>query len=352
MDIISYVKDVSKKAKFKRPIEIKNKNVIYTIEILNDMLHDRYAKLPLFERIQNMAIKLSELNHKGLDTKAPMYENKLYSSLSLKKDYKEIYRNFFKSEYSKINLTDAEIDEFIEKESLNYEDALLMVFIKGLMESFPYEGDIKQIIIDEAQDYSRLQYIILSKIFKKASFTILGDINQTINPYYQYKSLEDLKAIFKDNSKYIELNKTYRSSPEIIDFTNHILGLHHVSAIRRKNNNPVKVRQDLSDPVKTLNKDIKYLQSKYKCSAIITKDAKEASKLYKALKENTKIKLITDKSKSFSKDLIIIPAYLAKGLEFDSVLVYNDSKNKYKHNEKNLLYVACTRAQHELIIYN
>lgn len=349
-DIVKYIQDISKKAKFKSPIVEKNNT--YSIEALNDMLHDRYSKLPLFERISEMALKLSEINTKGKDTKTTTYANKLYKSLTLKKDYKEIYKNFFKSEFCKIKLVDAEIDEFVSREEVYYEDALLIVFIKGLMESFPYEGNIRQIIVDEAQDYSKLQYIILSKIFKKASFTILGDINQTINPYYQYASLEDLKEIFKDNSKYIELNKTYRSSPEIIDFTNHILGLHHVSAIRRENNNPVKVRKELEDPIKVLNKDIKYLQSKYKGSAIITKDSKEAEKLYKALKDDNKIKLITNKSKSFSKELIVLPAYIAKGLEFDSVIVYNSSDNKYRHNEKNLLYVACTRAQHELIIYN
>lgn len=78
-----------------------------------------------------------------------------------------------------------------------------------------------------------MQYLILSKIFKKALFTILWDVNQTINPYQKYGSLEVLKKLLNDNSKYLELNKTYRSSNEIIQYTNKILGLKYVSAIRK-----------------------------------------------------------------------------------------------------------------------
>lgn len=78
-----------------------------------------------------------------------------------------------------------------------------------------------------------MQYLILSKIFKKALFTILWDVNQTINPYQKYGSLEVLKKLLNDNSKYLELNKTYRSSNEIIQYTNKILVLKYVSAIRK-----------------------------------------------------------------------------------------------------------------------
>ena len=76
------------------------------------------------------------------------------------------------------------------------------------------------------------------------------------------------------------------------------------------------------------------------------------SKEYNLIKNGVDISLINGDEVSFKKDLVIIPAYVAKGLEFDSVIVYNDRLNSYKKNERNLLYVACTRAQHELYIYN
>ena len=86
--------------------------------------------------------------------------------------------------------------------------------------------------------------------------------------------------------------------------------------------------------------------------AVITKDHKEAETLYELIHDEVPISLVDANSVKFQKDLIIIPAYVAKGLEFDSVILYNNRDNSYKKNERNLLYVACTRAQHELYIYN
>ena len=110
--------------------------------------------------------------------------------------------------------------------------------------------------------------------------------------------------------------------------------------------------QGIKDLKTSLLADIKKLQEDYKSTAIITKDNEEAEKIYELLKDDIDISLVEASSKKFHKELIIIPAYTAKGLEFDSVIIYNDRNNSYKANEKNLLYVACTRCQHELYIYN
>ena len=126
----------------------------------------------------------------------------------------------------------------------------------------------------------------------------------------------------------------------------------HVNAIRRDNNKPVVFRKNVTSLGTSLLNDINTLQSTYKSTAIITKDYKEAEALYDILKDKINISLVDANTKKFQHNLIIIPAYIAKGLEFDSVIIYNDRKNSYKANERNLLYVACTRCQHELYIYN
>ena len=244
-------------------------------------------------------------------------------------------------------MDDKEIRKFNNSRTIGYDDALLFVYMKGILEGFPYERNIRQVVIDEAQDYSYLQYMIISRIFRNSNFTILGDVNQTINPYYKYDNLDVLAGLFKQ-SKCISLTKTYRSSPEIIEFTNKILGLNHVSAIRRGEKVPLIHRTD-SDK---LLDDIKYLREKYKSVAVITRDNKTAEKLYEELKNILPISLLNSNMEEFNKELVILPAYLAKGLEFDSVIVYSDKKSKYAKDEKNLLYVACTRAQHELIVYS
>ena len=314
------------------------------------MLHYKYAKFPLFERVEEIALKLSETTTKGKDTKVPHFKKLIKNTTNFMLNIKDIYRNFFKSNFTKYKLTDAEIKDFIDRKELNYEDSLIYAYIKGLLNGFNYEGNIKQVIIDEAQDYNLLQYIIIKNIFKKASFTILGDINQNINPYYEYKSLEELTNIFED-SIYIELTKTYRSTEKIVEYTNKILNLNHTAAIRKDNQKDVIIRKNIDNLKKTLIEDINYL-SKYNKTAIITKDYDEASKLYELLKDEYDISLLDYDTKRFNKNLVITPAYTAKGLEFDSVIVYNNRENSYKKNEKKLLYVACTRAQHELIIYN
>mgnify|MGYP005789894629 CR=1 FL=1 len=342
-DMEEFVKDLEENTFFKKGI-IENHIFEYSKQELNEMFHKRYQSLPFFERLIAMSEKLSENNYNGSKKKATTYHKLLLESLGIKKDYKSFLILFFESFYFKEKVSEQEIKSLKSNKIISYENALLLVYLKGLLEGFMYDKYMEQIVIDEAQDYNFLQYKILSKIFKRANFTILGDINQNINPFYHYNTLAKLQELFP--SKYIELNKTYRSSEEIIEYTNKILNLNHVSAIRKENKNPVKIhhKQDLE-------KDLVFLKKKYKNTAIVTKDEKTAQKIFEELKEKYKISLIDANTKEFNKELLIIPAYLAKGLEFDSVIVYQDETSKYTKEEKNLLYVSCTRAQHELIVY-
>ncbi|MBP5678295.1 MAG: AAA family ATPase [Bacilli bacterium] len=350
-DLDAFIENYKDNAVFIDSIK-EGENNFVSKDDLNEMLHDRYERLPLFERLEEMASKLSSNFYKGSQKKKATFLKLIHQSINFKQDYKSILKEFYKSEFCRKRPTDREINLFIDTDLLHYEDALIYAYVKGSLEGFLYESNIKQVVIDEAQDYNRLQYIIINQIFQRADFTILGDINQNINPYYHYKSLEDLKDLFKEDSKYIELLKTYRSSPEIIEYTNKILNLNHVNAIRKDNHKPVIIRKGVTDLKQQLIEDIHTLKNEYKSTAVITKDEKEAEKLYQLLKEDVSISLVNKDSKKFKKDCIVIPAYMAKGLEFDSVIIYNDRDNSYRKNEKNLLYVACTRCQHELYIYN
>ena len=151
----------------------------------------------------------------------------------------------------------------------------------------------------------------------------------------------------------MELNKTYRSTPEIIEHTNKILNLKHVSAIRRENQRPVLFRDNFLDLKTSLLEDINLLKKEHFSVAIITKDDSESEKVYELLKNDVKdINILNSNTKNFNKKMVIIPSYIAKGLEFDSVIIYTEKENSYKQDEKYLYYVACTRAQHQLIIYN
>ena len=162
------------------------------------------------------------------------------------------------------------------------------------------------------------------------------------------ESLKELTNMF-EGSKYITLTKTYRSTDKIIDYTNKILGLTLSVAIRNQKSNDIIFRNNVKK--EDFVKDITYLKDMSKSIAIITKDDKEAEEVYNMLKDDFDIMLLGGYG-HIKRDLVVVPSYTAKGLEFDSVIIYNDMDNKYTKEDKYLYYVACTRAQHNLIIYN
>ncbi len=339
-DIDNYVKEILNSIKFFKNLEFDD-FVEVSIDELNNMLVHKYDRYPLFERVSEMAKKIAENNYNGNMKKAKSIEKILKENLNIKLDLKDIFNNFFISKYSKYT-------DNIKDNMLYYEDACLFLYLKSLLVGFNTNHIIKEVVIDEAQDYNKLQYFIIKRTFKTANYTILGDTNQTINPYYKYDSLEELSSIF-DSSKYITLTKTYRSTYKIIEYTNKILGLTHSTAIRNQKASDILFRKGCNK--EDFINDITNLKSISKSIAIITKNDEEAERIYNMLKDNIDIMLI-DGYSHIKRDLVVVPSYVAKGLEFDSVIVYNDENNAYKENEKYLFYVACTRAQHNLIIYN
>lgn len=344
--IEGYVKEIEDKIMITNDIETKFQKI--EKDYLNYLLKERYNKMPLFSRIELMAEHLCDKLGLSVGKMKRTFIKNIKENINIKPDYRKLYTELYISK-SFVSVYKSEENIKLNIKKINYDDALCFIYLKGLLNGFPYSNLIKQIVIDEAQDYNEMQYVILSKIFKRASFTILGDVNQTINPYQKYETLEVLTNILNDNSKYVELNKTYRSSKEIIEYTNKILGLKHISAIRRESNIPVKFRDD----IKYLINDINNLKDKYKSLAIITKDKEDAIMLYDFLKQQiNEISLMEDKDKKFNKNLVIVPSYLAKGLEFDSVISYTSKDNMYTKKERYLYYVVATRCQHELIIYN
>lgn len=344
-DIDKYIDNICQNIRFKD--DLFTRDYSYTISELNYMLNVRYEKFSLGERIKFMAEKISENNFNGSLSRSKKIARELYDRLSISLNLVMIYINFFTSRFSKIKKDISYIKS--NKNMLNYDDACLYVYMKCRLYGYNYNTYIKEIVIDEAQDYSLGQLKLISKIFRNASYTILGDINQTINPYYKYESLADICKILPD-SKYIELSKTYRSSQEIVEFSNQVLKLNHMCVIRRSENVPVIMRDD-RDIEKQLREDVTESEKYGKSMAIITKNQEECDYIYEMLKDMG-ISKVDDSKKKFNRKFKVIPVYMAKGLEFDSVIIYTDKNNKYTEDEKYLYYVAITRAQHKLIVYN
>lgn len=344
----NYAKTITNLTRFINDITYKEQ--IISKEELNDLLKNRYNKFNLFDRFDYIAEKINNRYYSGKKQEKVRLKSLLLKNINTSTNMKDVYKSFYDSQeflndYNGYFNRNENIKN-LNKKVLNYEDSTLFIYLKFLLTSIPYRVSTKLVVIDEAQDYTLLQYKIIKLLFRNTDFTILGDVNQTINPFYKYDNLNILENIFDGISKYVELNKTYRSSPEIIAYSNKILDLKHSSAVRRNNNIPIKTYDKL-DYNLLINK-INELKYKYNSVAIITKSIDEAQIVYGNIKNKINdINIVNIDTDKFNKNFLIIPAYASKGLEFDSVIIINNfDKDKY------LYYVAVTRSQHELIIFN
>lgn len=247
------------------------------------------------------------------------------------------------------------------KNTIPFEDVSGYLYMKDRIQGSTNQTQIKYLVVDEAQDYTIMQYKVLANLFRNAKVTILGDLNQNITPFANYQNYDTIVNVLKENRQGVRtdmnyLTKTYRSTYEINMFTKHIIGDTNMYNQIDRHGDEVSIIKDLPDENRSkVFTDALELKKYYNTIAIITKTQAEANKLKAMLEGNKKsnnFKVVTGKDKVFSSDkIMIIPSYLAKGLEFDVALVYNANNNNYPAEHKKLLYVVCTRAMHKLNIY-
>lgn len=250
--------------------------------------------------------------------------------------------------------------EMLDQNKLFHEDATPYLYVKELIEGVRTNTEIRYVFVDEGQDYSSFQYEYLKKLFPRARMTVLGDFGQAI--FMQSTSLvgdhSSLVRLFGEaDTSLFSLLRSYRSTKEIVEFTRAMLpGGEEIIPFDRKGSKPRLTRLVSGEERDTkILADIATLRDKGSESiAIITKTAAESRKVYARLHSqgNETLQLITKETNHFEKGLMVIPVYLAKGVEFDAVLIYDASSKTYgEENERKLLYTACTRAMHELHLY-
>ncbi len=237
-----------------------------------------------------------------------------------------------------------------------YEDVAPFLLLKGLVQGFP-EQDMRHVIIDEAQDYTVAQYEVIRRAFPLASMTILGDLNQAINPYMNIGDYGNLDEVFaNDRLSFIELRNSYRSTRQIAEFCQAILpGDEKAGFLDRPGSLP-RVTQvgAVSDLLPQIEADIRSLSMQgFESIAIICKNAPQSAEVYRQLSRRVKdIRLMAGTDRFFQSGKVILPSYLAKGLEFDAVIIYIAEENQYSRpGEERLLYTACSRALHCLHLY-
>jgi len=352
--IDEYVNEIKNNLYFVNDLTVGNKT--FTSQKLTELVKSRFFRHPIKESIEYLAEYLCDLAILRGKRKVRQITKQLNEIINQPLDLRKLYKNLVNSASFFENCG---VDQNTSKGrrghgQLSYEDGLGMLYLQSKLSSLKRDRTIEHIIIDEAQDYSPVQFELLRRIFSAASFTILGDKHQTINPFHNYNSLNQIGDAFHKGIKYIELNKTYRSTAPIVKYSNNILGLKNVMAIRSKSSDKV-VEKLVSEHqiVQELIQDLQEMKrEELKNLAIITKTVQYAKKVYEKISDSIDANLIISPIDNYSKNIVVLPVHLAKGLEFDGVIVCTDGKERFTEKDKSVFYVACTRALHRLVIYN
>ncbi|KGA96670.1 helicase [Alkalihalobacillus alcalophilus ATCC 27647 = CGMCC 1.3604] len=248
--------------------------------------------------------------------------------------------------------------ETLDEAKLFYEDATPFLLLKELILGFQTNRSIKHIVVDEAQDYSPFQFEFLRRLFPAARMTVLGDFNQAIFAHasekVNFNTLTDLYG--PDETELINIARSYRSTKPIIEFTRRlVLNGERIIPFERPGERPALIQ--VTDHVELhscIASKVTELRSQgFNSIAIICKSAEESIKAYESLSSIEETKLLKSSSIEYEQGVVVIPSYLAKGIEFDAVIIYDASEHVYGDESlRRIFYTACTRAMHDLQLYS
>lgn len=277
----------------------------------------------------------------------------------------ELYKMFVNNIENYIKIEDNlkfETIKNINNRNLDFEDIPSLMYLKILLNGTKDYIKFRHVVIDESQDFGSFNFYVLKTLMRKSTFSIFGDITQGI---YEYRSIDNFeevrKNVFENNVEIKKLKKSYRTSIEIMIEANKIskhLNLNVANPVIRHSENVKYSKIEKNNEIEYIYNQINESISKgYKSIAVICKTEKETKEIYNKLKEKiNNIEIVLRDNEKYNSGICIITNYLAKGLEFDSVIIYNVDEVNYNSNNKldmKLLYVAMTRALHKLeILYN
>lgn len=217
------------------------------------------------------------------------------------------------------------------------------------------ELEMKFVFIDEIQDYTPFQLAYMKYKFPRARYTMLGDLNQSIFTKKNSQTLlSEAQSLFDaDETRVVQLVHSYRSTKQITDFTKAILtNGQKIEPFNRNGDLPNLLQaQSEAESVQQVIKQIKANDEHKYTTAIIAKTLADADQLHKMLSEQgVKSTLIRSENQRLATGTIVLPSFLAKGLEFDAVIMWDASKDKFDEDEQQLVYTIASRAMHRLTI--
>lgn len=310
---------------------------------------DVYKRFPLMKRLEMVADDIhSRLENEFLREEEPPHRNRIFQALRkmlAMKTTLSAYRAFFRQ----LGKERAKLYKPFQKGVLEWNDVYPYLYLQAAFTGLQESRLIKHLVIDEMQDYSPIQYAVLNRLFQCPK-TILGDFSQSINPNCPY-SLEELHQ-FYEGSTLMRLEKSYRSTWEIIHFAKQIVKQADFQAVERHGPAPelLELSTEEEELVEICRQVEAFHQGKYNAMGIVTRTNSAAKELYEKLKaRGAGVELITPESSAFHNGATVLSIQMSKGLEFDQVLLPQvDGETYHTDFDRNLLYVACTRAMHRL----
>ncbi|NLR32626.1 RNA polymerase recycling motor HelD [Levilactobacillus tujiorum] len=251
----------------------------------------------------------------------------------------------------------AGVEETIAKlrdHSMQLVDTTPYLYLYDKMTGKSGERDMRYVFLDEIQDYNAFQLAFLKFSFPRARFTMLGDLNQAIFTKENSRTLlQELSTMFDpDKTKVVQLTQSYRSTQQVTDFTKHILkNGEAVTAFDREGELPtVTVAADEDAALQHVIAQVQQNNAEDETTAIIGKDLADCRDLTEKLRaQGVAVTLIQSENQRLAPGVIVVPSFLAKGLEFDAVIVWHASASRYgADDERQLLYTICSRAMHRL----
>jgi len=340
------------------------------IELIRySMEESEETRLKLIELADERDEKLKEIKSPA-NTIIKKYLAK-FPNLDLYKYYQDIISNLESLTANFFQILDKELVQFLSKNSLEllskknleFEDLAALVYLKHRLFGFDEKTEVNHVVIDEAQDFNLFQFYILKTVLSTNHFSILGDLSQGI---YSYRGTKDwhevISQVFPDTqSQFLTLEQSYRTTIEIMDLANNVIKNAQLPnvilakpVIRHGDKPQIAEFKNTKEIIDSITEKLAELKGKFKSAAIICKTLDDCKLVKSHLqKEGIKADILKGDEKEYHGGIVIVPSYIAKGLEFDIVFIVN-IHGEYTFNELDvkLLYVAITRAMHKLYVYS
>ena len=329
--------------------DVEFKGIRKSASEIMEFFYEKYTGTPLLDRMgavmDYFIDEVETLRGRSLNDEEQEIICRKFMNMYVTRDICQIY-NWFLEDYGFPALPDMPP----ERRVLEYEDVYPILYLKYSLTTAGQRKNIRHLVIDEMQDYTYLQYVLLAKMFS-CNMTILGDKAQTIGGKQQ-DVLTFLPKIFGKKVKRIVMNKSYRNTSEIAEYAKTTGGSKDIQYVARHGKAVERhTIKTLEKTCKEISGKLKLGEEEYETAAILTMTEKEAEHIYEIMhKLGAEAHYINRDSAQFKKGLTVTTYYLAKGLEFDQVFIVGGDRNNKMY--QGYQYICATRALHELYVYD